>query len=185
MPNCQLSQCLEEYEVALEQIEPGAVPPVANERLFEVLIARNRVEAARTDPDQNITSAQLLHLFSLDQQLQKRAELLSKGVDFAKLRSSVSPSETAWWWNLDQLNFPYLSTQRTWLWKSLSILTWTVSLGLLLNIAGRFLTGGPGVGGAIAIALPSILALLQAKNGLTDSGLEGFKQFLKKLRLNS
>lgn len=178
MPHFQLSQSLEEYEAALKQLELGAVTSVT---LLEVLTARDRVEAARTDPDQSITSTQLLHLSNLDQHLQEQAESLSKGVDFARLRSSVSPSETAWWWNLDQLNFPYLSAQHVWLWKSLSILTWTANLGLLLNIAGRFLTGGPSVGGAIAIALPSILALLQAKNGLTDSGLEGFKQFLKKL----
>lgn len=180
MPHFQLSQSLEEYEAALEQVKSDAVTSVAIESLLKVLIVRDHVEAARIDPDQSMTSTQLLQLTNLDQQLQKQAEALSKGVDFAQLRSSVSPSEIAWWWNLDQLNFPYLSAQHTWLWKSLSILTWTANLGLLLNIASRFLTASPGVGGAIAIALPSILALLQAKNGLTDSGLEGFKQFLKK-----
>lgn len=181
MPQCPLSQRLEDYKAALERLQPGADVPITPELLLEALTARDRVEAARTDPDQTITSEQVLQLSGLDQQLQQRAEGLSRVVDLAKLRSSVSPSETAWWWQLDQLNFPYLSPQLTWLWKGGSLLIWTANLGLLLNIVSRFLAGGPGVGGAAAIALPSILALLQAKNGLTDSGLVGLKRLLTKL----
>jgi len=181
MPQVQLAQCLGDYQILLERLSPITESPVTPALLIEVLAARDRVEAARTDPEQSITSEQLLQLSALDQQLQQQAEALSRVTDFSKLRSSVSSAEAAWWWHLDQLNFPYLSAQLTWLWKGFSILTWTANLGLLLNIAGRFLAGGPGVGGAAAIALPSILALLQAKNGLTDSGLEGVKQLLTKL----
>lgn len=181
MPQVPLSQSLKDYRDLLEQIQPSPSRPVISELLLEVLFARDRVEIARLDPNHSISASQLVYLIKLDQQLRQQAEKLSQVVDFPHLRISISPAATAWWWHLDQITPPSPGDHLNWLWQGLTLLTWTANLGLLLNIVGRFLSGGPGLGGAVAIALPSILALLQAKNGLTDSGLEGFKQLLKKL----
>jgi len=163
MSHSPLATALESYKASLEDLQSPSDGTITPLLVFKVLTSRNRVEVAHTVPDQTITPEQLQQLIDLDHQLQQQAEKLSKVVDFAQLRSSIFPAETAWWWNLDQLNFPDPSNQFNWLWRSLSILTWTVNLGLLLNIAGRFLSSGPGVGGAAAISLPAILALLQAK----------------------
>ena len=67
------------------------------------------------------------------------------------------------------------------MWKLLSVTGWTVNISLLVNIATRFLGGG-GVGlfGVGAVALPSILALLQASSELTKFGEEGFAKLLDK-----
>jgi hypothetical protein len=46
MPHFQVSQSLEEYEAALEQIKPGAVTSVAIEPLLKVLRDRLRKKPA-------------------------------------------------------------------------------------------------------------------------------------------
>lgn len=183
MTQFQLFQILKDYETSLKFIRNTANLRVSPEKIFEVLIVRDRVEVMRTGLDQNIAASQMLKLSELDQQLQQRAEEISRVVDFRRLRSSFSPPEKAWWWHLDKLD-SYINSKYSWFWKSISIVMWTVSLGLLLNIASRFLVGGVDVLGVTAVGLSSILALLQAKNELTDSGLEGFKQILKKLRIS-
>jgi tetratricopeptide (TPR) repeat protein len=61
------------------------------------------------------------------------------------------------------------------------VLVWTLSLGLLGDIVRRFFLGGPGVAGVSAIALSSLLTLLNARSELTDAGQEGFDDLLKTL----
>jgi hypothetical protein len=53
----------------------------------------------------------------------------------------------------------------------------------LVNIATRFLGGGVGLAGVVAVILPSILTLLQASNEFTQAGREGFEKFLEKLNI--
>ena len=72
-------------------------------------------------------------------------------------------------------------TRLDWLFKGLGIIAWTVSLGLLAEIATRFLGGGVGFFGAAAVALPSVLALLKAQSELTEAGREGLEQCLSRL----
>jgi tetratricopeptide (TPR) repeat protein len=63
------------------------------------------------------------------------------------------------------------------------VITWTGSLGLLANIASRFLTGGVGVLGAVAVVFPSFLTLLQARSELTEVGREGLDKLIAKLAI--
>ncbi|NEQ79083.1 MAG: tetratricopeptide repeat protein, partial [Moorea sp. SIO2I5] len=79
-----------------------------------------------------------------------------------------------WWWHLD-------SKEVNWLIRGLTVITWTGSLGLLANIASRFLSGGVGVLGAAAVVFPSFLTLLEARSELTEAGREGLEKLITKL----
>ena len=71
------------------------------------------------------------------------------------------------------------------LWKCLTIIVWTGNLSLLLSIGSRFFSAGVGLGGAFAVILPSIIALLQANSEITKSGQEVFEKLLNKLKIPS
>ena len=97
---------------------------------------------------------------------------------------SVHPSQESWWWILESITpAPHPWDTWDWLWKCLTIIGWTANLSLLVNIATRFLSAGIGLGGASAVILPSILALLQANSSVTKSGQEGFEKLLDKLNV--
>lgn len=181
MTQVRFAQMLDGYRVALEELQACKDSSARTGLLIQMLMIRDLLEGVRSDSEMRMTVEQVLGLQQLDRVLQEGAEGFYREVELEWFRTSLSPGDKAWWWYLDQLSFPYLSPRSVWVWKGLSVLTWTVNLGLLLNIAGRFILGGPGVWGVAAVALPSILALLQAKNGLTEAGAEGGRQFLKGL----
>ncbi|NEP05442.1 MAG: hypothetical protein F6K34_11810, partial [Okeania sp. SIO4D6] len=58
-----------------------------------------------------------------------------------------------------------------------------VLLALLGTLASLFLSSGSGLGGAVTIAIPSILSLLQAQSELTETGKKGFDKLLDKFRI--
>jgi tetratricopeptide (TPR) repeat protein len=92
----------------------------------------------------------------------------------ADYRESLPEPPQDWWWQLDSKNANLLL-------KGLAVLTWTGSLGLLANIASRFLSGGVGVVGAAAIFFPSFLTMLQARSELTEAGQQRFENTLVQL----
>jgi hypothetical protein len=180
MTRTSLASTLQDYAATLKSIETGEETPIAPQQVLQLLQTRDRVEGALIDPEQTATPDELYCLLELDQQLKQQVEKIVKVVNFADLRASLAVAPEKWWWNLDNLVTPHPQDRHDWLWKILSIGSWTATLALLVNIISRVFLPDPGLGGAAAIALPSILTLLQAKNELTSAGSEGFKQFLEK-----
>lgn len=174
---------LQDYQTALEHLQSDTGNCVIPRQVIQILQARDRLEAALNDPNQLPTADQLLKLMELDQQLKQQVATLVTIVSFADLRASVAIAKQAWWWNLETLAPPHPHDRHDWFWKLLTFSTWTVNLAFLGNIISRFLSADPGVLGAIAIVLPSLLTLLQAKNELTSNGAEGFRKFLAWLRV--
>ena len=68
--------------------------------------------------------------------------------------------------------------------KGATTLAWAISIGLLINISGRFLLGGAGVAGLSAIAFSNLLTLLKARSDLTDAGNEGVQLLFKRFKLS-
>ncbi|MFN6466076.1 MAG: hypothetical protein RMZ41_030235 [Nostoc sp. DedVER02] len=93
-------------------------------------------------------------------------------------RASFSPKETYWWWFLKAPTTPW-SNRLDYLWSATSVTLLTISLGLMGDIAPRFLTGGPNSFGAFTVSAQSVLTLLVAGGALTKAGQEALKSFLK------
>lgn len=172
-----LASALDAYKAALEHFQTASPQKVSD--ILPLLQARDRVEAALIDAQHSASLEELQQLLELDQQVKEQAEKITRLVNLAEVRNSLSASTNRWWWHLETLAPPHPQDQRDWLWQVLSIGSWTATLAFLINIISRVFIPDPSLGGAAAIALPSILTLLQAKNDLTSAGAEGFKQFLQ------
>lgn len=148
--------------------------------VLEILTARDALEALlKVEP--TLSKSSLSQMIELDGKLREKARQINWSVqDFqlAEWRESRNPSVEAWWWKLETIAL-HTWDHLDWLWKVLSIIGWAANISLLANIATRFLGGGGiGVFSAAAVALPSILALLQASSEVTKAGGEGFEKLL-------
>lgn len=179
--NPQLAATIEHYEAAIKRLKE-ADSSIDAEKILRVLNARDAVQAALKQ-QAFIPASNLIKLIELDAAFRDSAKLITKAINdktaeqLAYWRESVQPNAEAWWWRLDAVA-PHPWDAWDWLWKALSIAGWTANISLLVNIATKFLSGGVGLIGAAAVALPSILALLQVGSELTKTGQEGFKKLL-------
>ncbi|MEQ9369417.1 MAG: tetratricopeptide repeat protein [Coleofasciculus chthonoplastes F3-SA18-01] len=155
-------------------------PSDKQKRVIDVLIARDAVEAVQLEKNQDSLD-NLLTLVELDKRLRKQETFITQTVDLTEWRKSLKLPPKAWWWFFPPPVHP--QDRFDWFWSGLSVLLFTASLGLLVNIYSRVLTGGPDLFGALAISVQSVLTLLAAKGALTQSGKEGIKQFLENCNL--
>jgi tetratricopeptide (TPR) repeat protein len=188
MMNTHLDTSLERYEATLQNLKE-IKKTIDAENILAVLNARDGVQIALKEQS-FVPNSRLQKIIELDALLREKAPLIAKVVNaktdkqLADWRESVQPNAEAWWWRLETIAPPHPWDQLDWLWKLLSVTGWTANLSLLVNIATRFFGGG-GVGllGAAAVALPSILTLLQASSELTKTGSEGFEKLLEKWKI--
>ncbi|AOX03730.1 hypothetical protein BJP34_33705 [Moorena producens PAL-8-15-08-1] len=174
-----LDEALKTYEIALDNLEYSA-SPMSEEQIIAVLNARDFVHAtgqAKVYPSYH----QQKTLVALDVRLKQNAWQISKVIDFSSWRTSLEPPDTAWWWHLETETELARWQWWDWLWRGLSIAGWTANLGLLIDLLPRFLIAGTGFAGAVAIAFPSLLTLLQAISELTETGQEEFDKLLIRL----
>ncbi|MEA5594724.1 tetratricopeptide repeat protein [Rivularia sp. UHCC 0363] len=181
MINTQLDTTLERYQAAIKSLDSSNIEV---EQILGVFHARDAVQLALKEP-KHIPSSSLNKLILSDAELRKKAEAITKVIQaetWENWRESIHPAAEAWWWRLESIA-PHPWDNWDWLWKILSLASWATNISFLVNIATRFLSGG-GVGfiGVAAVAVPSILTLLQASSETTKFGEEGFtKLFDKKI----
>ena len=160
------------YQTALSCLENPKIK-LSAQQVLEILAARDELQRALKD-EQSIPPDLLSQIYDLDTKLKGKADKINRAIALADYRESLPEPPNDWWWQLDSKNANLLL-------KGLAILTWTGSLGLLANIAGRFLSGGVGVVGASAIFFPSFLTMLQARSELTEAGQQRFEKTLIQL----
>ena len=187
METSQLNSILEQYERAIEAIQElkASNSTIKLEPIIELLNTRNNLQIALNQIKQ-VPTIYLQWIIKLDDKLRELAPEITKVIQtdrWAKLRSSVNPTNDAWWWKLETTAPPHKWDRFDWLWKGLTVALWTGNLSLLFNIASRFLSVGAGFWGASAVILPSILTLLQASSELTKTGKAGFDKLLTKLKI--
>ncbi|WP_204139940.1 tetratricopeptide repeat protein [Halomicronema sp. CCY15110] len=151
---------------------------------MEILDARDRLYAALAQsPSPGTYLLQEIHI--LDRQLKEHAGTLVAQIDFAAYRESFPKLPEQWWWFLDDAVKAPKEHPADWVFKGATTLAWAISIGLLVNISGRFLLGGAGVAGLSAIALSNLLTLLKARSDLTDAGNEGVHLLFERFELSN
>ena len=160
------------YEKALEYLDRSQTS-LSTKQALEILSARDELQNVLKTQEQ-VSVDILSQVMQLDLRLKQKAGKILKVLNLAEYRESLPASPQDWWWHLD-------AKQVNWLIRGLTIIAWTGSLGLLANIASRFLSGGVGVLGAAAVVFPSFLTLLQARSELTEAGREGLEKLIAKL----
>lgn len=170
----KFTQALESYATALDVIEE-ATSHAMPEQILDLLLARDAI--ALLLKDKTVESApDLLRLATLDVRLKMLATLVDTRVKLAEWRVSLQPSSDSWWWFLEPA-LP-LAIRWQWFWNILSTICAAIALGLLLDVAPRFLAGGPDTWGAFAVIGQSLLTLLAAGGTLTTMGQDALGRWL-------
>ncbi|NEO64679.1 MAG: tetratricopeptide repeat protein [Moorea sp. SIO4G2] len=180
MTTSELETALNCYQEALSNLKESQSPQV--KEVLEIFNARDAVQAVWSQCN-HVSTTDQQRLIELDRELKSKAGQITKVMDLAEYRNSFQPQAAAWWWRLETEAPPHLSDRWDWLWRGLTVGSWTVNLSLLVDIVPRFLSAGTGVPGVAVVAFPSILTLLQARSELTQAGKEGFEKLLNRLRI--
>ncbi|MFM6078780.1 MAG: tetratricopeptide repeat protein [Cuspidothrix sp.] len=163
-----------------KESSPKQLTPI---QIFEVLTARDEVQAALADTTQT-SGESLAAIAELDKILQENAEAIATTRGTADWQTNFNLPKEAWWWLLQPEKNPHkFWDQFDWFWSTVSISSLTISLGLVADISSRFLTGGPDTLGALAVTTQSILTLLTAGGALTLAGQEAYKRTLNRLKI--
>lgn len=182
MSASELDQVIESYATRIEALAEQGINSIS---VLEVLNARD-ILAAVMKTDCRISTPQLNRVIELDQSLREKASTVNQALKdslFSQWRDSVSPPPEAWWWHLDNIASIHPLNRFDGLWKLMMIAGWTGNLTLLVNLATKFLGGGVGLTGVAAIALPSILALLQIGSEFTKIGQESLEKLFLALKI--
>ncbi len=163
------------YDLAVTTLEKLGEPSA--EDGLAVLTGRDRVQVVVESANSTASLIQLIHL---DQRLRKLQDKLVKTVDLEAYRTSLKPSEDAWWWYLEP------STHRLdrfdWVWQAATLVLLTPSVSLIVDISTKFLGSVPDTFGSFAIVGQSALALLTG-GALTDQGRKIIQTILTSLRI--
>ena len=144
MPPNALGALLTAYREALSPFLTEQSPQ--EQQVLTVLNARDviHVELVQSPPP----NAHLLSaIHALDRQLEGQAAVMVKQLDFSTYRQSFPKPPEQWWWFLDETLKTPKAHPSDWVFKGATTLAWAISIGLLINISGRFLLGGAGVAG--------------------------------------
>ncbi|MBP0018616.1 MAG: tetratricopeptide repeat protein [Cyanobacteria bacterium SBLK] len=177
-----LDEALQKYKEAISDLEQS-LDSLSIENILKVLKARDVLQGHLDREDRSLWDGDRV-LVELDDRLKEKAGAIVKVFKLGKWRQSLQiDSKKAWWWELETEVPPHPWDRFDWLWKMGGVLGWTANMGLLLDIIPRFLMGGTGLVGAIAVMFPSLIALLQASNEFTQSGQESFDKLLARLKI--
>jgi len=179
MSSKDLGQALERYLTTLSALEEAQPKPSA-EQILTVLKARDAINVALTDKTQDTVDS-LIAIIQLDNRLKQQAARIAQTVNLADWRASLQPPGQAWWWFIEGPSSQW--NRFDWLWSALTILCLTISLGLVVDISSRFLSGGPDTWAALAVVGQSMLTLLAAGGVLTLAGQEAIKRILAGLKV--
>ncbi|MGA1624483.1 MAG: tetratricopeptide repeat protein, partial [Prochlorothrix sp.] len=151
--------------------------------ILTVLYGRDTLQSI-VESGERLNEAEITRILALDRQLKAQATVITTTIHLPDYRALLPQADRAdrWWWHLEAHRPPHRFDQLDWLWKGLTLTCWPFNLALIVDIGQRFLSGGVGIEGVLAVVAPTLLALLQANSELTETGQAAFEKFL--LRLN-
>jgi tetratricopeptide (TPR) repeat protein len=169
MDKPNIDNAFKRYEQAVKLLEES-VSNLNIEQIIDILVARDMLNTALLDKDQDSTKY-LLRTNELDKKLKKHFDLIPKTEVMKDIRTLANPSSDAWWWFFETPRHNFLD-RFDWLWGTLTIPWLAVNLALIADISSRFLTGTPDSISTFAIVFQSILAALATGGTLTKTGQE-------------
>jgi len=178
-----LEQATVAYETALNGL-PQANDADAKAKIMSLLIARDAVAGALGNG--NSPSVTTLHKVSeLDEKLKHSATAIDTIAGRETLvcwRDSVHPSQTPWWWQLDQ-RAAACEPQSNPLWTIPAAVLFALSLSVLADTITTLRTGGINGLTVFGTLLQSLLALV-AGSAFLSGGREWLEKFFLKLGIS-
>lgn len=181
MTDLQLKAALQRYTTGLTVLERLPSSP-APEQVLEVLSARDALRyALENTPDPSPET--LIAVVELDHRLKQCAKAIAQTIDLDEWQASLNPPAEAWWWFLEASENQGVWYRFDSAWTGLSIVCLTAAGSLIIDIAPRFLAGGPEIAGSLMVATQSVATILAARGALTEAGRRWSEKLLKGLRL--
>ncbi len=169
--------CYKHYLLTLETITSPQP-----EQVLDVLAARDAVQQTLVE-GAKLSGVQWLKLNQLDDRLKQQKEKIIQNLSLEQWRETVKPSESAWWWFCAPPKPQHWSEKYDWVFNSLNLALLTASVSLVVDTSSKFLVGGPGLFGSLAIATQSILTLITGGGGLTQVGQKVRQQIFNSLKI--
>ena len=166
------------YHAALQVLDSSEM--LTEAQSIAILCARDAVYQSLIERVP-VSSDYLLQVQSLDATLKSHRQRICSAIDLPTYRSIHPDTSQRWWWHLDATPAIHRRDRGDWLFKFLTIASWTAILALLLNITNRFLSVGLGVTATMAVIFPSLLAFLKARSDLTAAGQKGLERLLTRI----
>src|ERR1041385_4823483 len=178
-----LEQATVAYETALNQL-PQTDEADAKAKIMSTLIARDAVACALTNGNSpSVTS--LNKVAELDEKLKHSAttiDAVAGRETLACWRDSVHPSQTPWWWELDQ-RAAACEPQSNPLWNLPAAVLFALSLSVLADTITTLRTGGINGLTVFGTLLQSLLALV-AGSAFLSGGREWLERFFRQVGIN-
>ena len=154
MANSSLHEAIARYERALEALKSPS--NLSTQQVLEIMLARDELAKVAISRTRNSVNS-LIRIIDLDKSLKRRSNKVAKAIDLASYQNLLKPEETHWWWYIS-----HSWNRLNWLWNAGIILSLSITVSLLSNIASRLFTGGVDLGGALAVGIPAALSILTA-----------------------
>jgi tetratricopeptide (TPR) repeat protein len=171
------------YEGALNGL-PQANDADAKDKILTLLLARDGVDSALNNGS-NPACATLHKISDLDEKLKQSAtniDAIAGRLTLACWRDSIHPSQTQWWWQLDQ-RAAACEPQSNPLWTIPAAVLFALSLSVLADTITTLRTGGINGLTVFGTLLQSLLALL-AGSAFLSGGREWLEKFFGQLGVN-
>lgn len=181
LPGDEFTHLVEQYQQQVQSLTAQSPRLVADD-VLRCLLLRDRL-AAFLAGQLPSSSAAVTSLTEADKQIIALTRPISRLSQLTAWRNSLKPPADAWWWYLSLPEQENFFSRYDWLWSALTVALLTVALGLLVDISGRFLSGGADTRGAFAIIIQSILTMLAAGGVLTKAGRQAVERTLQKLNI--
>lgn len=184
-----LGELIDHYEQALQVIESTKKKPSdrrvqANpEQILEVLISRDRVQQNLEDQNGIADPALITRITALDQILRELIPALVKAGDFAGWRSSVQPSESAWWWQAEAPVKVRAWDRLDWFWNTLTAASLAVTASFSLTILQAISIGGFSWQASLGTIAQGAGLALVGGGALTSDGQKKVQSLLSNLNI--
>ena len=175
----KLTEAIRSYQKKLEAAEGAATGTI--ELLAGVLIARDQVHLALNDSTLH-NAGQLVKLTNLDERLRSLAPKYQGIMQVTVLRDARSAPGDHWWW---QLGWMKRQTRTDKILNGLTSLLSVFILGLVLDIAPRFIGGGSDTWGIMVIGLQGLVAVFAANTLYNREGDGLIDVILKQINIPS
>lgn len=132
--------------------------------LLKTLLLRDEIHQYLKTNSKDTTPEQIQQLHFADRLLCEVYE--SRKLTLIKeLRVMQSSDKTSWWWYLDEDEKK--TTRKALIWRITTILFFSLSLSLALNISGKFLVGGIEIISTLVVVIQAVLTLFLGRGLLT------------------
>jgi hypothetical protein len=137
-----LEVALEDYENALAGLDTPNIS-INETSVFKILSARDILQK-QLEAAEEIFIDLCQKLIAQDARLKQNAYKITQVIDLEEYRETLSISEKAWWWYLENRESLHPCNRFDWLFRILKLLLLEVNFTLIVTIATRFLGGGSG-----------------------------------------